>query len=151
MSYSQMQRCLAIVLLLSVCSVVGCGTPGEAAQKEDQQAKKEPIIGKQTQDIGEWDPKADRKLREEGGDKVNMVNRNFQALSYALHETARLQVKQGLNYFKATEGRYPKSHEEFMEKVIKFYNIKLPEPVATAEYQYDVENHELLVVEKQKK
>lgn len=150
MNSFQIRGFFSIVLLITFCSAIGCSPPGQVAEKEDKKEKREPIIGKVTQEIGEWDPNAERQLREEGGDKVNMVNRNFQAMSYALHETARLQVKQGLNYFNATEGRYPKSHEEFMEKVIKFYNIKLPKPVATAEYQYDVENHELLVVEKQR-
>ena len=69
--------------------------------------------------------------------------------SHAIHEIARLQIKQSVEMFRAVEGRYPESHEEFMEKVIKANGIKLPAPVTTAEYQYDVENHELLVVEKQ--
>lgn len=150
MNSLQIRRCFSIGLLFAFCGALGCSPPGTVAEKEEKKEKRVPIVGKQTQKIGEWDPDADRQIREEGGDKVNMINRNFQGLSYALHETARLQVKQGLNYFYATEGRYPKSHEEFMEKVIKFYKIKLPEPVATAEYQYDVENHELLVVEKQR-
>ena len=64
----------------------------------------------------------------------------------------RLQIKyHALNLFHTPRnGRYPKSHEEFMEKVIKANNIQLPQPVTTAEYQYDVENHELKVVDKVK-
>lgn len=140
----QLNRFIAIVLLSSLAIAIGCVPPPQAAKKK----KAEPILGKQTKEIGEWDPNADRELRKEGGDNVNIINHQRQALSYAIHETARLQVKQALSYFHATEGRYPKSHDEFMEQVVKKYGVNLPQPVTTAEYQYDVENHELLVVEK---
>jgi len=139
-------RFIAIVLLSSFCLAIGCGPPPQAAKKKKPQG----ILGKRTQDIGEWDPDAERTLRQEGGDNVNIINHQSQTLSYAIHETARLQVKRALSYFNAETGRYPESHEEFMEKVVKKYGVKLPQPVTTAEYQYDVENHELLVVEKKK-
>ena len=138
---------LSLGLLFTIALLAGCVEAPQAAAKKE---KPEPILGKKTQEIGEWDPEAGRKLREDGGEKTNIVNYPLQGAATAIHGVAKIQVQHALTLFNATEGRYPKSHEEFMEKVIKANGIQLPEPVTSAEYQYDVENHELLVVEKQK-
>lgn len=58
-------------------------------------------------------------------------------------------VTHALNLFWGFEGRYPKSHEEFMEKVIKFNNITLEPLEEPYEYQYNPEDHELYKVVKQ--
>ena len=65
-----------------------------------------------------------------------------------------VMVPQLLGLFAATEGRYPKSHEEFWEKVIVANHFEpqanknapqLPELPAGHRYLYDVEKHELMV------
>ena len=56
-----------------------------------------------------------------------------------------LQVEQALSLYKATEGRLPQSHEEFMEKVIKPNNINLPQLPAGSRYVWDPEKGELMV------
>ena len=146
MNTNSIFRAVSFGALVLVCISMGCVKPGsDVAEKKD---KPEPILGKETQEIGEFNPDANRKLRDDK-EGVNMVNSTMRGASHAIHEIARLQIKQSVEMFRAVEGRYPKSHEEFMEKVIKANGIKLPAPVTTAEYQYDVENHELLVVEKQ--
>ena len=148
MSLINNRRFLSLGLLLAMVLLqAGCGPIKQTAEKKE---KAEPIIGKTTQEIGEFDPAAGRTLRQDGGDKTNIVNHQFQAMAHVIHETSRLQIKHAMNLFYATEGRYPKSHEEFMEKIIKANNIQLHKPVNTAEYQYDVENHELVVVNKEK-
>lgn len=43
--------------------------------------------------------------------------------------------------------RYPKDHEEFMTQIIKANNINLPVLPGGRKYQYDVENHELVIIE----
>jgi hypothetical protein len=57
------------------------------------------------------------------------------------------QVKQALNLYKGEKGHMPKSHEEFMEKIVKFNNLKLPELPAGKKYVYDPEKGELFVSE----
>jgi hypothetical protein len=54
-------------------------------------------------------------------------------------------ITHALNLFNASEGRYPESHEEFMEKIVKFNNIKLPELPPGHKYVYDPEANELMV------
>ena len=56
-----------------------------------------------------------------------------------------IQVPQALNLFRASEGRFPKSHEEFMEKIIKANQIKLPELPAGMVYRFNTELGELWV------
>jgi hypothetical protein len=56
-----------------------------------------------------------------------------------------IQIPQALGLFRATEGRLPKSHEEFMEKIIKANQIKLPELPAGMVYRFNTELGELWV------
>ncbi len=50
-----------------------------------------------------------------------------------------------MQLFNATEGRNPKSHAEFMEKIIKEGQIKLPELWEGETYRYDPKTAELWV------
>lgn len=56
-----------------------------------------------------------------------------------------IQIPGALNLFNASEGRNPESHEEFMEKIVKFNNIKLPELPPGHKYVYDPASNELMV------
>ena len=47
------------------------------------------------------------------------------------------QVDAGMNYFKAENGRAPATHEEFMEKIIRANNIKLPQLPTGRSYVYE--------------
>lgn len=56
-----------------------------------------------------------------------------------------IQVPQALSLFRASEGRFPKSHQEFMEKIVKANQIKLPELPAGMVYRFNTELGELWV------
>jgi hypothetical protein len=56
-----------------------------------------------------------------------------------------IEVPHALNLYKASEGAGPKTHEEFMEKIIQFNRIKLPQLPPDAKYVYDVESEQLMV------
>ncbi len=56
-----------------------------------------------------------------------------------------LQVDQALSLYKATNGELPKSHDEFMEKIIKANQINLPELQEGDKYIYDPEKGQLMV------
>jgi hypothetical protein len=58
----------------------------------------------------------------------------------------QIQIPQAMNLFKATEGRSPDSHEEFMAKIIKINNIKLPTLPPGQSYRYDPQRGQLMVV-----
>ncbi|MHB8901802.1 MAG: hypothetical protein ACYC6Y_23860 [Thermoguttaceae bacterium] len=60
-----------------------------------------------------------------------------------------LQVEQALNLYKAEHDALPKSHEEFMEKIVKANQIQLPKLEEGAQYVYDPAKGELMI-ERQK-
>lgn len=55
-------------------------------------------------------------------------------------------IPQALNLFEATEGRKPKSHDEFMTRIIQANNIQLPRLPPDRQYVFDPQQGELLVV-----
>lgn len=61
------------------------------------------------------------------------VSQFFKAKEKIAYEIA---VPHALNLFNASEGRLPKSHEEFMEKIIRFNNIQLPKLPDGAVYRF---------------
>jgi len=136
----------SILPILLLCFTFGCSPPPSKEVAEEEKPKS--ILGQTTQEIGEWDPNGGQEIR--GAEEVNMVNRVRVGAGSALHDSAKLIVKRSVDLFWGFEGRYPESHEEFMKKVIIANNVKLPMPMTSCEYQYDVENHELVIVEKKK-
>ena len=56
-----------------------------------------------------------------------------------------LQIPHALNLFQAAEGRFPKSHEEFMQSIVQANNLVLPELPAGAVYRFNTEKGELWV------
>ena len=134
--------CLSICVLLT-----GCGSI------LDDQVKKSngKVLGKTTQDIQKFDPNAkqevsDSKVRIDTNDITAPVTGPLQAYGPALEQISKTHIKHALDLFNATEGRYPNSYEEFMDKIIKENNIQLPVLPFGHKYQYDVANHELVVV-----
>ena len=89
MSLINNRRFLSLGLLMAITLLAGCGPIQQTAEKNEKvEEKAEPIIGKKTQEIGEFDPEAGRNLRQDGGDKTNIVNHQFQAAAHLIHETA---------------------------------------------------------------
>lgn len=58
-----------------------------------------------------------------------------------------IQVPEAMKLFKATEDRLPKSHEEFMERIIKENHINLPQLPEGHRYVYDPKRGELMVAQ----
>lgn len=54
-------------------------------------------------------------------------------------------IEKAMNEFRAVEGRTPKSHEEFMEKIIKANDIRLPTLPPGHRYKYDPAQAQLMV------
>ncbi len=55
------------------------------------------------------------------------------------------QIKEAMKLYKASEGHAPKTKEEFMDKIIKANNLKLPTLPEGHSYVYDPNTEELLV------
>jgi predicted secreted protein len=128
--------------LLMLAVVIGCADPDAVADGEE---KKTGIIGKKTQEVGEF---------KEGDEEADLQVKSASPLAsagaygFAISQISKMTIDKNLQLFHAMNERYPKDHEEFMEKIIKGYNIQLPKLPGGRQYQYDVENHELKVVEK---
>ena len=56
-----------------------------------------------------------------------------------------IEIPHTLQLYKALEGSAPKSHDEFMEKIIKANNISLPELPEGHKYVYDPMTETLMV------
>lgn len=150
MNSNQITRLLSATSILLLCISFGCGPPPAKEAKKD----KDPggIVGNTTRMVTEWDPNAGFEIVEEDGKDINIINRNLKTLGKVTHQVGQMKVQQSLELYRAGEGEgnYPKTHEEFMEKVFDVWVKELPAPLTTCEYQYDVENHRLLIVKKKK-
>jgi len=85
---------------------------------------------------------AGRSLDQYEGVTVTPVKSLFATRERLVFE---VQIPQALQLFNATEGRNPKSHEEFMEKIVKANQIQLPELPPNNRYIYDPKTNELMV------
>ncbi len=57
-----------------------------------------------------------------------------------------VQIPHAMNLFKATHGRAPDSHEEFVQEIIDFNRIDLPELPDGRQYRYDPDTEQLMVI-----
>jgi hypothetical protein len=131
--------------LMLLVALVGCMKSLEEQTKKSDKS----IIGKQTQEIGEFDPKAKNKIVEPKVEVTNPVTGPLEAYGPIMQKISEIQIKPAIDLFHAENDRYPKDYEEFMQVIIKANNIKLPVLPGKKKYQYDVENHTLVVVENQ--
>ncbi len=136
-----MKNWTAVILALTVA---GCGM-----KSIDEQTKKSPdsIIGKTTQSVGVYDPNSGSKVSDSKIRATDPVTAPLSAYGPMLEQISKTQIAGAVNLFHANEDRYPKDIDEFMEKIIKANNIKLPVLPGGKQYQYDVENHMLVVVD----
>jgi len=92
------------------------------------------------------DSKKGKKSREAGGYLGTVVA----TLPYAENKAFMIQFTQAMNTYNAlNDGKYPKTQEEFDEKIIKEYKLTLPVLEDDEEFVYDPE--EPLVLKFRKK
>jgi hypothetical protein len=132
-----------LALFALLCCSFGCMKPLEEQVKKDPNSN----IGKTTQDIGEFKPEAGAKVSDSSIHATDPFTAPISARGPMLEKLSTLGIEHTVNLFNATEGRYPASYEEFMERIIKENNIRLPVLPGGLKYQYDVANHTLVVIE----
>jgi hypothetical protein len=134
--------CLA--LSLSSLLIAGCM---DSLQEQVEADSPKSIVGKSTQTVGEFDPnKKDQEISKSEVHYSNPVTGPLEAKVPIEEQLSKLNIEYSVRLFHAEHGRYPKDYEEFMEKIIREGGIRLPLLPANREYQYDVENHKLVVV-----
>jgi hypothetical protein len=82
-------------------------------------------------------PKKGRTLHDQGSYLSAVGSARFRAE----HQLIFHQVTHALNLYQAEHGYYPKSHEEFLVKIIEPNSIVLPELEEGQEYWYDASDH----------
>ena len=136
-----MSRILTTLLGLMLCA--GCMQALEDQVKKDPNSK----FHKKTQEVGEFKPDAGVQVVQPAVQETDPISAPVGVLVYTMERTDQLKIEHALNIFNATEGRYPTSHEEFMSRIIKENAIQLNVLPGNKKYQYDVANHQLVVVD----
>ena len=127
-----------------------------APQPTQQSAKPAPIktrqtLGKTTQNVLELS-----KALEQGGvlAETSITSDGLEVASEAYRtqvgKAGALAVKQRMQHYNAEHGEYPKTHEEFMTRILckgQPDSLSLPMLPYYQEWAYDAENRKLVVVE----
>jgi hypothetical protein len=108
-----------------------------------------PILGERTQDVRDM-----KKEQQAGGvvkaprivakDPILLTGNAYVSI---VSRTAQLQIQKTLDLYHATNGEYPKTTEEFMEKIIKEGQVSLTKLPFYQEYGYDPATHSLVIIE----
>jgi hypothetical protein len=109
-----------------------------------------PIIGQRTQDIK--DANAELKTGKAQVASTRIVARDpitIQGNAYVsiIGQASILNIKHAVDLYQATNDRYPKDLNEFMNEIIKPNNIALPKLPPYQEYGYDANEHKLIILE----
>jgi hypothetical protein len=135
------------IVVAGLCAMLIGGCIRSSADQKDKKEEQTGIFGKKTQDIGKFDPNAPNQVASDS--KVHAsdpITAPLSAYGPIMEQISKLGVEQAINLFYAAEGRYPKDHDEFMQRIIKENNIQLPVLPFKGRYKYDVEQHKLVVV-----
>ena len=130
-------------VLIPVLFLCGC------MDSLDKQTQKSPnsIVGKTTQDIGQYDPNAGQKVSDSKIHATDPITAPTSAYGPMLEQISKTHIAHAVNLFEEENGRYPNGYDEFMEKIIKANRIELPVLPGGKKYQYDEANHKLVVVD----
>lgn len=162
------RRPLALSLTLALSfALAGCDQPTGTTRKIARKPKPaepvaeaeapaapvgpRPILGQKTQDIRDM-----AKEQKAGGvvtppritakDPIRLQGNAYVSI---IGQTSILNIQHALDLYQAETGEFPKTTEDFMEKIIKANNIALPKLPFYQEYNYDAPNHKLVVMEYQ--
>jgi len=150
-----MFRFLQFVLPGCVVCLAGCGcldfsSPPPAADpsaKPASEASGQGIFGKTTQDIGEHDKnRANQVVSDQKIHATDPITAPLSAYGPMMERISTNEIAYAVKLFHAENERYPKDLDEFMEKIVKANNIRLPVLPYKGRYEYDVEKHELMIV-----
>jgi hypothetical protein len=128
--------------------------PAEVADEAPAQPKPAPvgpreILGKRDQDIRdvEKEKKAGGVVTPPRITAKDPIRLQGNAYVTAVGQISIGHIKHALDLYQAENGEFPKTYEEFMEKIIKANNIALPKLPFYQEYAYDAPSHSLVVME----
>lgn len=136
----------SVSLVLAGCAEVTVDSAdGDQPQAEQKHSLTNP---KMTDKIGKFDPDEGRKVSDSKGTYSNPITGALEVYGPTLERISKMHIEHAVRLYHAEHGEYPKDYDEFMNRIIKPNNIKLPVLPGGLEYQYDEQNHKLVVVEK---
>ena len=124
----------AVLCLLVGCSDLVSGNP----------SGNEPLRVRTTNDIGEF--RGNSPVVQPDVNISNPITGPLEAYEPITQQLAQLGIEHAVQMFHAMKGRYPKNYDEFMQRVIRTNQIRLPKPGRGFRYEYDVDNHKLVIV-----
>src|ERR1700683_2819286 len=91
------------------------------------QGKRDPntIIGKKTDDIKEFDPKAKQEVSDSKVRADDPILAPLQAYGPMVEQISSMEIDHAVDLYEAEHGHYPKDYNEFMTGVVKANHIKL--------------------------
>lgn len=137
---SRMVATTALVLF-TLCCQGGCDSPSSQPAAGGAAEAPEIVAQKATAGVGKKGQKLDQH-----SDMQKIISGPAAAL-FRVEQKAVFDIKipHALNLYKATNGHFPKTHEDFMREIVEFNRIELPELPAGAVYRFDSEKGELWV------
>jgi hypothetical protein len=139
-----MFRVSRIPIVLALLLSAGC-LESTSSPSNDNSGKG--IIGKTTQDIRQFDAnKQNQVVSDQKIHATDPITAPLSAYGPMMERISTIEITSALNLFHAENERYPKDLDEFMEKIVKPNNIRLPVLPYKGRYEYNVEKHELMIV-----
>jgi hypothetical protein len=111
-----------------------------------------PIIGQRTQEIRNAATEIQRGGARQASTKItakDYITLQGNAYVTIIGRTSILSIQHALDLYHATNDRYPKDLDEFMNEIIKPNNIALPKLPPYQAYGYDENEHKLVILEYQ--
>lgn len=136
-----MKPLLNLLLILVAIGLIGCSKPASPSTAQTQSEPAEVVAQKAVAGVG----KKGQSLKDNQG--IAKVISGPAAAYFNVEQKAVLewQIPQALQMYKASEGRFPKNHQEFMERIVDANKLSLPELPKGAVYRFDPEKGELWV------
>lgn len=141
--------------LCIVAAILGCGSESKTDQpssaKDGQQKQgdvsSEPGVKPQPKELVKAETGVGKQGQNLEKPNVNRVIAQPAKTLFAARQRVvfDIQIPQALNLYKATNGNLPKSHDEFMQKIIQENQIALPELPSGQRYVWDADAGELMV------
>mgnify|MGYP003337976924 FL=1 len=135
------KRSLGCTITAALLLLTGCSEQTPAKPNQANNLLKPPAG-----EISEFKPAQNNNIVDPTLPVTDPISGPLAILKNAQRQLPSLAIEQALNLFNASEGRYPNSFQEFMDRIITENRISLPQLPAGLEYQYDVSNHQLVVV-----
>lgn len=109
-----------------------------------------PIIGQRTSDIK--DAQAELRTGQARVVSNKAISRDpfrvpSSAYTSAITQLSEGQIKHAIDLYHATNDRYPRDYDEFVNEILKPNNIALPVLPPYQKYGYDAEEHKLIILE----